>query len=53
MRQPLPIPQVHELVQLAFLAALTQRLAARHYVLKGGTNLRLFFGSPRSSQDMD
>lgn len=53
MHRPLAAPEVHELVQLAFLAGLTQRLPARHYVLKGGANLRLFHGSPRSSQDMD
>jgi hypothetical protein len=44
---------VHEVVQLAFLAGLTQRLPARHYILKGGANLRLFLESPRSSEDMD
>jgi hypothetical protein len=49
----LSVPQVHEVVQLAFLAGLTQQLPARHYILKGGTNLRLFLGSPRSSEDMD
>ena len=53
MRSRLGVPQVHEVVQLAFLAGLTQRLPARHYVLKGGPNLRLFYGSPRSSEDMD
>ena len=35
------------------LAGLTQRLPARHYILKGGANLRLFLGSPRSSEVMD
>lgn len=53
MRSRLGVPQVHEVVQLAFLAGLTQRLPARHYALKGGANLRLFYGSPRSSEDMD
>lgn len=53
MNQPLTVPQVHEIVQLAFLAGLTQRISPRRYVLKGGTNLRLFFASPRSSEDMD
>ncbi len=53
MRARLSIPEVHEVVQLAFLAGLTQRLPARHYILKGGANLRLFLESPRSSEDMD
>jgi predicted nucleotidyltransferase component of viral defense system len=52
-RDLLTVPQVHEVVQLAFLAGLTQRLPSRHYILKGGANLRLFYGSPRSSEDMD
>lgn len=49
----LSVPAVHEVVQLAFLAGLTQRLPARHYILKGGANLRFFLESPRSSEDMD
>ena len=53
MRARLSIPEVHEVVQLAFLAGLTQRLPARHYILKGGGNLRFFLESPRSSEDMD
>ena len=53
MKIVLTVPQVHEVVQLAFLAGLTQRLPARHYILKGGANLRLFLNSPRSSEDMD
>ncbi|MGH2467724.1 MAG: nucleotidyl transferase AbiEii/AbiGii toxin family protein [Candidatus Limnocylindrales bacterium] len=53
MSARLSIPEVHEVVQLAFLAGLTQRLPARHYILKGGANLRLFLESPRSSEDMD
>jgi len=53
MRARPSIPQVHEVVQLAFLAGLTQRLPARHYILKGGANLRLFLESPRSSEAMD
>jgi len=53
MKTRLTLPEVHEVVQLAFLAGLTQRLSARHYILKGGANLRLFLNSPRSSKDMD
>ena len=53
MPERLSVPQVHEIVQLAFLGGLTQGLPARHYILKGGANLRMFLGSPRSSEDMD
>jgi hypothetical protein len=53
MIERLTVPEVHEVVQLAFLAGLTQHISARRYILKGGANLRMFFGSPRSSEDMD
>ncbi len=49
----LEIPQVVEVVQLAFLVGLTARLPARHYTLKGGANLRFYEKSPRSSEDTD
>lgn len=49
----LDIPEVIEVVQLAFLNALTTKLQARHYALKGGANLRFYEKSPRSSEDMD
>jgi len=49
----LEIPEVIEVVQLAFLNALTTKLQARNYALKGGANLRFFEKSPRSSEDMD
>src|SRR5438105_2515653 len=47
-----PIRSV-EAFHLAFLDVLQVRLNQDHYVLKGGTNLRYFFGSPRYSEDID
>ena len=35
------------------LRALAERLQGRDWVLKGGTNLRLYFGSIRFSEDID
>ncbi len=46
-------PQIIELFQVAFLDVLSHKLKQTHYVLKGGTNLRYFFSSPRCSEDMD
>jgi len=45
--------QVIELFHIAFLDALARRLDRTRYVLKGGANLRYFFGSQRYSQDID
>jgi hypothetical protein len=42
-----------ELFHLAFLEVLSKRLEPSRYVLKGGANLRYFFGSPRYSEDID
>lgn len=42
-----------EAFHLGFLRALARSLAPTTYSLKGGTNLRLFFGSIRYSEDMD
>jgi len=42
-----------EAFHLGFLRALGRRLAPSVYALKGGTNLRLFFGSIRYSEGMD
>lgn len=42
-----------ELFHLAFLEVLAKRLKPSRYVLKGGANLRYFFGSPRCSEDID
>jgi len=38
---------------LLFLSMLGRKLDKNHYVLKGGCNLRFFYGSPRYSEDMD
>jgi predicted nucleotidyltransferase component of viral defense system len=45
--------QVIEFFHLAFLQVLQARLDQSRYVLKGGTNLRYFFGSVRYSEDID
>jgi predicted nucleotidyltransferase component of viral defense system len=45
--------QVIEFFHLAFLQVLQARLDQSRYVLKGGTNLRYFFGSLRYSEDID
>jgi len=46
-------PQVAELFHVAFLDVLSTRLDPSRYVLKGGANLRYFFGSVRYSEDID
>jgi len=48
----LPIHYV-EHFHLLFLAQLGRKLDKNHFVLKGGCNLRFFYGSPRYSEDMD
>jgi len=45
--------QIIEFVHLAFLDALSKRLDPSRYILKGGANLRYFFGSVRYSEDID
>lgn len=42
-----------EFLHLAFLQVLSANLDPARYVLKGGANLRLFYDSPRRSQDID
>lgn len=42
-----------EFFHLAFLEVLSKRLEPSRYVLKGGANLRYFFGSVRYSEDID
>jgi len=42
-----------ELFHLAFLEVLSKRLDPSRQVLKGGANLRYFFGSVRYSEDID
>lgn len=45
--------QTAECFHLAFLEVLRLRVDSERYVLKGGANLRFFFGSPRYSEDID
>jgi hypothetical protein len=45
--------QLRELFHLEFLRRLGLKLKPAQYALKGGVNMRFFFGSPRYSEDMD
>lgn len=45
--------QLREVFHLSFLAQLLKTCDPVLFVLKGGTNLRFFFRSPRYSEDMD
>lgn len=45
--------QLREVFHLEFLRWLGHRLKVENYVLKGGTNLRFFYGSFRYSEDID
>src|SRR3989304_9169080 len=45
--------QAPEVFHLAFLRALARSVPLSTFVLKGGSNLRFFFGSIRYSEDMD
>ncbi len=45
--------QQREVFHLAFLRALGRALPMASHALKGGSNLRFFFGSVRYSEDMD
>lgn len=49
----LSIRQSVELFHLVLLSMLGKKLDKQQYALKGGCNLRFFFGSPRYSEDMD
>lgn len=53
MIQRLTDAQVIEFFHVVFLEALQARLDQSHYVIKGGANLRYFFGSLRYSEDID
>lgn len=45
--------QIVEFFHMAFLDVLSKRLDPARYILKGGANLRFFFGSLRYSEDID
>lgn len=49
----LSIRQSVELFHLVLLSMLGKKLDKQQYALKGGCNLRFFFGSPRYSEGMD
>ena len=44
---------IREGFHVVLLKALAERLQGRDWVLKGGTNLRLYFSSIRFSEDID
>lgn len=45
--------QIREIFHACFLKAFAKRFEPALYALKGGVNLRLYFKSPRYSEDMD
>ena len=45
--------QIREIFHLEFLRCFCRKIKAASYALKGGSNLRFFFGSFRYSEDMD
>jgi hypothetical protein len=45
--------QIIELFHVAFLDVLSKRVDLSRYVLRGGANLRYFFGSLRYSEGFD
>jgi hypothetical protein len=51
--QPLSPRQAREVLHLALLRELTTKLEAEHWSVKGGVNLRVYFGSVRYSEDID
>lgn len=53
MRPAWSIVHFVEFFHLALLGVLQVHLDQKHYVLKGGVNLRYFFQSPRYSEDVD
>ena len=45
--------QIREVFHLEFLREVLKKVPSSNFVLKGGSNLRFFFGSIRYSEDMD
>lgn len=45
--------QIREIFHLEFMRLFTRKLTKGNYALKGGSNLRFYFGSIRYSEDMD
>src|SRR5665811_137687 len=53
MNSQLGSAKIAEAFHLAFLQVLGRRLDQARFVVKGGANLRFFFGSVRYSEDID
>ena len=53
LRDPHTAARLIEAFQAAFLEVATATLPVAEYAVKGGVNMRFFFGSVRSSKDMD
>jgi len=53
MKNDMSVQECVELFHLLLLSFLGRKLDKQCYALKGGGNLRFFFGSPRYSEDMD
>ncbi len=51
--QTTPLNVAREYCQHLFLSAFYQRHASSHILFKGGTALRVIYGSPRFSEDLD
>lgn len=51
--RPLNLLAHREVFHLEFLRRLSEKLDPKAFALKGGVNLRLFFGSVRYSEDLD
>ena len=45
--------QIREIFHIAFLRQFAKKFKPSFYALKGGVNMRLYFKSPRYSEDMD
>lgn len=45
--------QIRELFHIEFLRWFSRKVKSARYAVKGGVNIRLFFGSARYSEDMD
>ncbi len=53
INQPLSPRQAREVLHLALLEELAAKLGTEHWSVKGGVNLRAYFGSVRYSEDID
>ena len=48
-----PVEILREEIEMSILQELSQSSLAKNLIFKGGTALRLCYGSPRFSQDLD